>query len=258
MSSPEIGLARRVVEFIDENDPFGDKFCRNDVKRIEDALQSYPAQKQCERCARLEDEKSGWVAQANAYKEELERSAQTQLPRLRPVAFRVPDGPGSWAIFQDELTARDTADAIGVDYQGLYVRDGSIPSTDSYIVESNSPSFDGTTYGDPCQPEPVPHTDSTHPVIEIVDRPSAKSWADENLPVPETMEQAIRERNNWCDTAARHCRNEQYYRGLVIKIGEMLGREAYVSDDGSVQEDVLCAKVPALVRARLVGQENGK
>ena len=78
-----------------------------------------------------------------------------------------------------------------------------------------------------------------------------RSWAEENLPVPETFEQAVRERNNWCDTAAQHCRNEQYYRGLVIKIGEMLGRDAYVSDDGSVQEDVLCAKVPELV-ARLV------
>lgn len=51
----------------------------------------------------------------------------------------------------------------------------------------------------------------------------------------------------WHDTAAQHCRNEEYYRGLVIKIGEMLGPEAYISDDGSVQQDVLCAKVPDLV-----------
>lgn len=78
-----------------------------------------------------------------------------------------------------------------------------------------------------------------------------KSWPEENLPNPETLEQAIRERNNWCDTAAQHLRNEEYYRGLVIKIGKMLGPEAYTSDDGSVQQDVLCAKVPDLV-ARLV------
>jgi hypothetical protein len=31
-------LARRVVEFIDKNDPFGDEFCRNDTKRIESAV----------------------------------------------------------------------------------------------------------------------------------------------------------------------------------------------------------------------------
>lgn len=78
-----------------------------------------------------------------------------------------------------------------------------------------------------------------------------KSWAEENLPTPKTLEQAIRERNGWCESAAAHLRNEEYYRGLVTKIGEMLGPEAYISDDGSVQQDVLCAKVPDLV-AKLV------
>jgi hypothetical protein len=78
-----------------------------------------------------------------------------------------------------------------------------------------------------------------------------KSWAEENLPLPETLEQAIRERNGWCETAARHLRNEEYYRGLIIKIGEALGPEAYTSDDGSLQQDVLCAKVPELVLSRL-------
>jgi hypothetical protein len=77
------------------------------------------------------------------------------------------------------------------------------------------------------------------------------SWAEENLPAPETLEQAIQQRNGWCDTAAFHLRNEDYYRGLVIKIGAMLGPEAYTSDDGSVQDSVLCAKVPELV-AKLV------
>lgn len=55
----------------------------------------------------------------------------------------------------------------------------------------------------------------------------------------------------WCEAAAQHLRNEEYYRGLVVKIGEMLGPDAYISDDGSVQQDVLCAKVPELVRRRL-------
>lgn len=77
------------------------------------------------------------------------------------------------------------------------------------------------------------------------------NWAEENLPIPETIELAIAQRNGWCDTAAQHLRNEEYYRGLVIKIGEMLGPDAYVSDDGSIQDSVLCAKVPELI-ARLV------
>ncbi len=56
----------------------------------------------------------------------------------------------------------------------------------------------------------------------------------------------------WYDTAALHARNEEYYRGLVQEIGAMLGDDAYISDDGSVQQDILCAKVPELVRARLI------
>lgn len=57
--------------------------------------------------------------------------------------------------------------------------------------------------------------------------------------------------NAWYDTAAQMSRNSDYYRGLVVKIGKMFGEEAYISDDGSVQDDVLCAKVPELVAARL-------
>lgn len=55
----------------------------------------------------------------------------------------------------------------------------------------------------------------------------------------------------WRDTAKYHLRNEEYYRGLVARVGEMLGEEAYVSDDGSRQQEVLCAKVPELVQKRL-------
>jgi hypothetical protein len=52
----------------------------------------------------------------------------------RPVAFRVPRADPStagemfgveWRLFQDEGAAREEADALGVEYQGLYVRDGS-------------------------------------------------------------------------------------------------------------------------------------
>jgi len=74
-----------------------------------------------------------------------------------------------------------------------------------------------------------------------------------DLPVPETLEQAIRERDGWVDTAARHCRNEEFYRGLVVQIGEMFGREARIADDGSEPGGVLCLKVPELV-ARAFGQ----
>jgi hypothetical protein len=36
---------------------------------------------------------------------------------------------------------------------------------------------------------------------------------------------------------------------LIIRCGEAIGEEAFISDDGSVQEDVLALKVPELVEA---------
>jgi hypothetical protein len=64
--------------------------------------------------------------------------------------------------------------------------------------------------------------------------------------IPESMTDI-----NWYHTAMQEHRNCEYYRGLVEQIGKMLGEEACISDDGSVQDDVLCAKVPELVAARL-------
>lgn len=62
--------------------------------------------------------------------------------------------------------------------------------------------------------------------------------------------QAEQERDNWIDTANQELRNTQYYRDLIIQIGEMIGESARTCDDGSKSEDILCAKVPELVRGR--------
>ncbi len=59
------------------------------------------------------------------------------------------------------------------------------------------------------------------------------------------------EDDTWEETARQHARNEQYYHGLLVEVGRVLGPEAFTADDGSVQADVLCAKVPELVRRRL-------
>lgn len=85
----------------------------------------------------------------------------------------------------------------------------------------------------------------------------------EQLPVPDTIEEAIAARNAWYETALQHCRNEEYYRGLVRKIGGMLGESAKLMDDGSLGDDILCAKVPELVHAEFVlsaalREENGR
>jgi len=55
------------------------------------------------------------------------------------------------------------------------------------------------------------------------------------------------EKEGWKKTAAQHLRNEDYYRGLVHEVGKHFGADAYISDDGSIQQDILCAKVPDLV-----------
>ncbi len=60
-------------------------------------------------------------------------------------------------------------------------------------------------------------------------------------------------RRPWEATAQQESRNAAYYRGLVVEIGKLLGVEAYTTDAGTMTEDVLCAKVPELVRKRLVG-----
>jgi hypothetical protein len=51
------------------------------------------------------------------------------------------------------------------------------------------------------------------------------------------------------EIVAQEIRNRDYYRGLVIKALEYLGPEKYVSDDGTVNDNPLRAKLPDLVRA---------
>jgi len=55
----------------------------------------------------------------------------------------------------------------------------------------------------------------------------------------------------WMDSAAMFSRNADFYRGIVVQIGEMFGDAAKTSDDGSLQHSVLALKVPGLVAAAL-------
>jgi hypothetical protein len=51
----------------------------------------------------------------------------------------------------------------------------------------------------------------------------------------------------WKEEARQYAKNAEYYRGLVIRCGKAIGKEAFIADDGTVSEDVLCAKVPEIV-----------
>lgn len=58
----------------------------------------------------------------------MERETSEFKLRKRPVAFRVraPEGTGwSWLYYADEQKAAASADNLGVEYDALYVRDGT-------------------------------------------------------------------------------------------------------------------------------------
>jgi len=54
------------------------------------------------------------------------------------------------------------------------------------------------------------------------------------------------EKDNWIETCKQTQRNTDYYRDLLIQIGEVIGEDAKVCDDGTVVPDILVAKVPEL------------
>ena len=74
---------------------------------------------------------------------------------------------------------------------------------------------------------------------------------------PAQKEQILRAENerlkqqcdNWTETAKHYADGCEFYRGIIQDIGEKLGRPAYTSDDGSVQDDVLALHMPELVDA---------
>ena len=82
---------------------------------------------------------------------------------------------------------------------------------------------------------------------------AAQCWRDpetKNTPMDPVLCEAVARRiANWMDTAARNQGNTDYYRGLLVKCGEAIGDQAYIADDGTMADDVLCAKIPRLVDA---------
>jgi hypothetical protein len=51
---------------------------------------------------------------------------------------------------------------------------------------------------------------------------------------------------NWIESYAQEASNREFYQNIVRQTGEIFGPESKISDDGSVQEDVLALKVPEL------------
>jgi len=81
---------------------------------------------------------------------------------------------------------------------------------------------------------------------------ASQCWCDketENIEMDVVLADAIAKRISiWMQTAAQYHRNTDYYRGLLEQCGEIIGEEAYIADDGTRMEDVLCAKIPGIIK----------
>ncbi len=62
------------------------------------------------------------------------------------------------------------------------------------------------------------------------------------------IEELERERDNYMESARLFSKNTDYYTGLLDKIAKNFGKDAFISDDGSVQDSPLRAKMPQLVK----------
>jgi hypothetical protein len=58
-----------------------------------------------------------------------------------------------------------------------------------------------------------------------------------------------KEVTNWKEGAAQYHQNANFYCGLLDKVGEHLGPEVFVSDDGSIQDEPIRLKIPDMVAA---------
>jgi hypothetical protein len=80
---------------------------------------------------------------------------------------------------------------------------------------------------------------------------AAQCWCDETtsdrVMDPALAEAVAKRIAAWMNTAAEQCRGLEFYRGIIVKVGEPFGDAAKTSDDGSIQADVLALKVPELV-----------
>lgn len=89
--------------------------------------------------------------------------------------------------------------------------------------------------------------------IEEARQIAAQCWCDpetENKVMDTTLCEAVAKRIAiWMETAAQNQRNTDYYRDLLVKCGEAIGDRAYIADDGTRMDDVLCAKIPEIVDA---------
>ena len=82
---------------------------------------------------------------------------------------------------------------------------------------------------------------------------AAQCWCDEETKDREMdsilAEAVARRIASWMAAAAQSQRNVDYYRGLLERCGKAIGVRARTADDGTIMDDVLCAKIPEIIAA---------
>ena len=92
-------------------------------------------------------------------------------------------------------------------------------------------------------------------IMGLIDSLLTDSMEESTRPLTPPARDAMLSEEAWKRTAEHAQRSADYYRELIVRIGEMFGREALTADDGTVGDSVLCAKVPGLVLKRLQAGE---
>ena len=91
---------------------------------------------------------------------------------------------------------------------------------------------------------------------------AAQCWCDketkDKVMDPVLAEAVAKRIANWMDTAAQNQRNTDYYRGLLERCGKAIGDRAFITDDGSRSEDVLCAKIPEIIETDYINNRKEK
>lgn len=72
-------------------------------------------------------------------------------------------------------------------------------------------------------------------------------WSRDYKALSEECQAAKDSAGAWQATAEQAQRNTDYYAGLLDKIGNTIGEEAFIADDGVKHDSVLRAKLPRLV-----------
>lgn len=106
---------------------------------------------------------------------------------------------------------------------------------------------------------PTPRTDAAAFWARTVDQTDTAPPHEKVVAIEDTQElerelaAALKERDGWEETAARHLRNESFYRNLLGKCAAQLGEEVRRQDDGGMltEGNFLALKVPEVLAERI-------